>query len=330
MLGGKVEGDATLKVSRLDKIQEGKKGGISFLANEKYSSYLYETQATAVIINEGFEPSKKHSTNLIRVKDAYAAFTQLLEAYDSFKKSEVSGVEEPSYLHESSKIGDRNYRGAFSYIGKNCKIGNNVKIHPQAYIGNNVTIGDNCIIYSGARIMSDSVIGNRCHIHPGAIIGSDGFGFAPLGDGTYKGIPQIGNVILEDDVSVGANSTIDCATMGSTIIRSGTKIDNLVQVAHNVEIGENTVVAAQAGISGSSKLGKNCVIAGKAGIVGHLTIADQTTVGANTGITKSITKPGQTLLGYMGMEIKAYLKSYALFKKLNTIDSRIKELEKKS
>lgn len=330
MLGGKVEGDETLMVNRLDKIQEGKEGGISFLANEKYSPHLYDTQATAVIINENFELTKEHSTNLIRVKDAYAAFTQLLEAYDSFRKSEVVGLEEPSFMHESSSIGEGFYRGAFSYIGKNCTIGNNVKIHPQAYVGDNVSIGDNCIIYAGARIMSDSILGNRCHIHSGAVLGSDGFGFAPLPDGTYKDIPQIGNVILEDNVSIGANTTVDCATMGSTIIRAGAKIDNLVQIAHNVEIGENTVVASQAGISGSTKIGKNCVIAGKAGIVGHLNIADRTTIGANTGISKSIVKPDQTILGYMGMEIKSFLKSYALFKKLDTIDSRIKELEKKS
>ncbi len=325
-----MEGDENLKVFRLDKIQEGKAGGISFLSNEKYSPHLYETEATAVIINQDFQLTGEHKTNLIRVKDAYLAFTMLLEAYDQMKKSQLTGVEEPSYADSSSTFGDNIYRGAFSYVGKNCEIGSGVKIHPQAYVGNNVKIGDNCILHAGARVMDDCVIGNECHIHPGAVIGSDGFGFAPQEDGQYKAIPQIGNVVLEDRVSIGSNTTVDCATMGSTIIKAGVKIDNQVQIAHNVVIGENTVVAAQAGISGSTELGKNCVVAGKAGIIGHLKIADRTTIGANTGVSKSISKPGQTILGYMAMEIKDFLKSYAFFKRLGHMDERIKELEKKA
>lgn len=329
LLNGKVEGDESLTVSRLDKIQEGQPGGISFLSNEKYEPYLYQTQATAVIVSERFKPSKTYKTNLIRVKDAYLGFTALLEAYAQFSKASFSGVEEPSFMDVSSSIGENHFRGAFSYIGKNCKIGNQVKIHPHAYIGNNVEIGDNTIIHSGARICTDTKIGKNCEIHPGAVIGSDGFGFAPQEDGSYKAIPQIGNVIIEDNVSIGANSTIDCATMGSTLIKKGAKIDNQVQIAHNVIIGENTVIAAQTGVSGSTEIGKNCVIAGKAGIVGHIKIADNTTVGANTGVSKSIKSPGQTLFGYIGFDMKQFLKSYSIFKNLDDLENRIKELEKK-
>lgn len=329
LLNGKVEGDDTQKVSRLDKIQEGKPGGISFLANEKYSPHLYKTEATAVIVSEGFSPQKNIKTSLIRVKDAYQGFTMLLEAYDQLSKNEATGVEEPSFIAEGSSIGENCYRGAFSYIGKNCKIGSHVKIYPQVYIGNNVTIGDHTILHPGVKIATGSIIGNQCEIHHGAVVGSDGFGFAPLEDGTYKPIPQIGNVIIEDRVSIGANTTIDCATMGSTIIKAGAKIDNQVQIAHNVVIGENTVIASQAGISGSTVLGKNCVVAGKAGIIGHLTLADQTTIGANTGVTRSVKKKGTTVFGYMGMDLKNFLKSYALFKNLDTLDARVKELEKK-
>lgn len=329
LLGGKVEGDEQTKVSRLDKIQEGKAGGISFLSNEKYEPFIYTTEASAVIVSEGFTPSKSINTNLIRVKDAYLAFTTLLEAYAQFSKAALVGVESPSYMDGSSTIGDQAYRGAFSYIGKNCKIGIGVKIHPHAYIGDRVRIGDHTVIHSGVKICSDSQIGSHCEIHPGAVIGSDGFGFAPQEDGTYKSIPQIGNVILEDQVSVGANTTIDCATMGSTIIKKGAKIDNQVQIAHNVIIGENTVIAAQAGISGSTEIGKNCVIAGKAGIVGHIKIADNTTIGANTGISKSIKKSGETLFGYMAMDLKDFLKSYSIFRNLDRLENRVRELEKK-
>lgn len=329
ILRGNVEGDETQKVSRLDKIQEGKKGGISFLANDKYTPFIYETEATAVIVSNNFTPTKPIKTNLIRVEDAYTGFTQLLEAYAMLMKNSVVGVEEPTYMDASSKMGNQAYRGAFSYIGKNCIIGNSVKIYSHAHIGDRVSIGDNTIIHTGAKICADTVIGSNCEIHPGAVIGSDGFGFAPQADGTYKAIPQIGNVIIEDNVSVGANTTIDCATMGSTIIKKGVKIDNLVQIAHNVIIGENSVIASQTGISGSTEIGKNCVIAGKAGIVGHIKIADNTTIGANTGISKTINKAGTTLFGYIGMDMKNFLKSYSIFKNLEGIERRLKELEKK-
>jgi UDP-3-O-[3-hydroxymyristoyl] glucosamine N-acyltransferase len=329
LIHGKVEGDGNQKVNRIDKIQEGQPGGISFLSNEKYEHYLYETQATAVIVSEDFVPSRPISCNLIRVKNAYTGFTQLLEAYSQMTKMSFEGVEQPSFFAESSIQGDGGYRGAFSYVGKNCVIGKNVQIHPQSYIGNNVKIGDNTIIHPGAKICSDSVIGNHCEIHPGAVIGSDGFGFAPQADGSYKTIPQIGNVILEDFVSIGSNTTIDCATMGSTIIKKGVKIDNLVQIAHNVIIGDNTVIASLTGISGSTEIGKNCVIAGQVGIVGHIKIADKTIIGAKTGISRNIDDPGKTIFGFIGFEIKDFLKSYSLFKNLPQLQDRIKELEKK-
>ncbi|WP_425637523.1 UDP-3-O-(3-hydroxymyristoyl)glucosamine N-acyltransferase [Algoriphagus yeomjeoni] len=329
ILQGKVEGDENQKVTRLDKIQEGQQGGISFLANEKYTPYIYETEATAVIVSKDFTPTKALKTNLIRVEDAYNGFTKLLEAYSMLMKSSKVGVEEPSYLDVSSSIGQQAYRGAFSYVGKNCSIGDSVKIHSHVHVGDRVKIGNNTIIHPGAKICADTVIGNNCEIHPGAVIGSDGFGFAPQEDGTYKTIPQIGNVILEDNVSVGANSTIDCATMGSTLIKKGAKIDNMVQIAHNVIVGENTVIASQTGISGSTEIGKNCIIAGKVGIVGHIKIADNTTIGANTGISKSIKESGTTLFGYVAMDMKNFLKSYSIFKKLGSIEDRIRELEKK-
>ncbi|WP_143960388.1 UDP-3-O-(3-hydroxymyristoyl)glucosamine N-acyltransferase [Litoribacter populi] len=329
LLNGKVEGDGSQKVSRLDKIQEGSPGGISFLSNLKYENHLYTTNASAVIVADNFQPSKDYTTTLIKVKDPYTGFTQLLEAYEMMIKENKIGIEQPSFMDPTSTMGENCYRGAFSHIGKNTKIGNNTKIHPQAFIGDKVSIGDNCNIYSGARILNDCVIGNNCDVHSNSVIGADGFGFAPLADGTYKNIPQLGNVILEDNVSIGANSTLDRATMGSTVIKKGAKIDNLVQIAHNVVIGENTVIAAQAGISGSTEIGKNCIIAGKAGIVGHLKIADNTTIGANTGISKSIPKPGSTLLGYMGMDLKEFLKAYAVFKKLPELQNKLKDLEKK-
>ena len=329
ILGGTVEGDSSQLVNRLDKIQEGKPGGISFLSNEKYETFLYTTESTAVLVSEEFSPSKPYKTTLIRVKDAYLGFTTLLEAYAQLTKTSLVGVEQPSYMDPSSSIGANGYRGALSYIGKNCELGEGVKIHGQAYIGDRVKIGNGTIIHPGAKICADTLIGNNCEIHPGAVIGSDGFGFAPQPDGTYKTIPQLGNVILEDYVSIGANATIDCATMGSTIIKKGAKIDNQVQIAHNVIIGENTVIASQTGISGSTEIGKNCVIAGKAGIVGHIKIADNTTIGGNTGISKSIKTPGQTLFGFLAMDLKDFLKSYAVFKNLDQLQQRVQQLEKK-
>ena len=329
ILGGTIEGDSTQKVYRLDKIQEGQPGSIAFLANAKYESFLYETAATAVIVSQDFVASKPFQTTLIRVKDAYTGFTTLLEAYQQLNQAALVGVEEPSYLAESSSMGENGYRGAFSYIGKNCILGKGVKIYGQAYIGDRVKIGDGTVIYAGAKIYNDTQIGKQCVIHSGAVIGSDGFGFAPQDDGTYKTIPQVGNVILEDMVSIGANSTIDRATMGSTLIQKGVKIDNQVHVAHNVVIGENTVIAAQTGISGSTEIGKNCVLAGKVGIAGHLKIADHTTIGGNTGINKSIKTSGKTLFGFLAMDLNHFLRSYSVFKNLDDLQKRIQQLEKK-
>jgi len=329
ILGGTVEGDSTQKVYRLDKIQEGQPGSIAFLANAKYESFLYETAATAVIVSQDFVASKPFQTTLIRVKDAYTGFTTLLEAYQQLNQAALVGVEEPSYLAESSSMGENGYRGAFSYIGKNCILGKGVKIYGHAYIGDRVKIGDGTVIHAGAKIYNDTLIGKQCVIHSGAIIGSDGFGFAPQADGTYKTIPQVGNVILEDQVSIGANSTIDRATMGSTLIRKGVKIDNQVHIAHNVVIGENTVIAAQTGISGSTEIGKNCVLAGKVGIAGHLKIADHTTIGGNTGINKSIKTSGKTLFGFLAMDLNHFLRSYSVFKNLDDLQKRIQQLEKK-
>ena len=329
ILGGTVEGDSTQKVYRLDKIQEGQPGSIAFLANAKYESFLYETAATAVIVSQDFVASKPYQTTLIRVKDAYTGFTTLLEAYQQLNQAALVGVEEPSYLAESSSMGENGYRGAFSYIGKNCILGKGVKIYGQAYIGDRVKIGDGTVIYAGAKIYNDTQIGKQCVIHSGAVIGSDGFGFAPQDDGTYKTIPQVGIVILEDMVSIGANSTIDRATMGSTLIRKGVKIDNQVHIAHNVVIGENTVIAAQTGISGSTEIGKNCVLAGKVGIAGHLKIADHTTIGGNTGINKSIKTSGKTLFGFLAMDLNHFLRSYSVFKNLDDLQKRIQQLEKK-
>jgi UDP-3-O-[3-hydroxymyristoyl] glucosamine N-acyltransferase len=329
ILGGTVAGDASQKVNHLDKIQEGQPGGISFLANEKYEAYLYETAATAVIVSEDFVASKPHTTTLIRVKDAYSGFTTLLEAYNHLSKVSFVGVEQPSYLGENSQIGEGGYRGAFSYIGKNCVLGEGVKIHAHAFIGDRVTIGEGTIIHPGARICSDTQIGKHCEIHAGAVLGSDGFGFAPQADGSYKAIPQIGNVVLEDHVSIGANSTIDRATMGSTLLRKGAKIDNQVHIAHNVIVGEHTAIAAQTGIAGSTTIGNYCIIAGKAAITGHITIADHTTIGGSTGVSKSIKKPGQTLFGFLAMDLKEFLRSYTVFKNLDDLQKRVQQLEKK-
>jgi len=329
LLDGKVEGDGSQLISRLDKIQEGKDGGISFLSNMKYEPFIYSTQSAAVIVSNDFKPTKPINTTLIWVADAYLAFTQLLQAYADLTKEVKTGVEEPSYIGDNSQIGDNCYRGAFSFIGKNVTIGKNAQLHPHVYIGDDVKIGNNCTFYPGVKIYGGCIIGDNCELHANTVIGSDGFGFAPQADGTYKNIPQLGNVILEDNVSVGANTTVDRATMGSTLIKKGAKIDNLVQIAHNVVIGENTVIASQTGISGSTEIGNNCVIAGKAGIVGHIKIADKTVIGANTGISKSIKTPGSTIFGYMGFDVKDFLKSYTLFKKLPELQNRLEELEKK-
>lgn len=329
LLQGKVEGNSEVKVGTLAKIEEAQNGALAFLSNPKYEPYLYTTGASAVIVSEKLELKKPVTTSLIRVADPYTSFSVLLQYYQAALLASKTGVEEPCFMGSNSQIGEDHYRGAFSYIGNNCTIGNNVRIFPQVYIGDNVTIGDNTTIFAGARIYTNTVIGNSCTLHAGVVLGSDGFGFAPQPDGSYKMIPQIGNVVLEDDVSVGANSTIDCATMGSTIIRKGSKIDNLVQIAHNVEIGSNTVIAAQSGVSGSTKIGSECVIAGQVGIVGHITIADKTTIGAQSGVGKSIKKTGTVIQGSPAFDYKQNLRALAVFRKLPDLQRDLEELKER-
>jgi UDP-3-O-[3-hydroxymyristoyl] glucosamine N-acyltransferase len=326
-LNGEIVGDGDVKVSDVSKIEEGKEGSLAFLANPKYEHYIYETKASIVLVNKSFTPRKEISATIIKVDDAYAAFASLLELYNQARQSLKMGIEQPSFIDESAEVGEDVYVGAFSYVSKNAKIGKNVKIYPQVHIGDNVKIGDNCILFAGAKIYADTVIGNRCIIHSGAVIGSDGFGFAPTGDGTYKKIPQVGNAILEDDVEIGANSTVDCGTMGSTIIRKGTKIDNLVQIAHNCDIGENNVFAAQVGIAGSTKVGNNCQFGGQVGLGGHITVGDNVTLGAQSGVAQNI-KSNQILLGSPAFDIKNAMKAYIMLRKLPEIRNEVLQIKK--
>lgn len=327
LLGGQVEGDPSRIVNNVAKIQEAKATDIAFLANPKYEPFIYSTGAGAVLVNHDFVARQPISASLIRVADAYSAFTALLEQYQRMVALAFSGVEDPSYAHSSSTVGANIFRGAFSYIGRNCVIGDNVKIHPQVYIGDNVRIGNNVILYPGVKVLKNTIIGSYCTLQAGAVIGSDGFGFAPQPDGSYKTIPQMGNVILEDHVDVGANTVIDCATMGSTIIRRGVKLDNLIQIAHNVEVGHDTVIAAQAGISGSSKIGSNSMIGGQVGIVGHISLPDKTYVGAQAGVNRSPGKEGVAVQGSPAIELKSFHRSTVVFKKLPELLRRVEELE---
>lgn len=330
LINGKVDGDPDSLVLGFCKIEDGKKNHLSFLANMKYLPYLYNTKASVVIIPEDLktERSIPDGCTLIRVKDAYASFARLLELYDSMRAKKV-GIEEPNFISPSAKIGENCYIGAFSYLGMNVRVGNNVKIYPHVYLGDNVTVGDNTIIYSGVKVYHDCRIGSNCILQSGCVIGSDGFGFAPNPDNNYKKIPQIGNVVIEDFVEIGANTTIDRATMGSTLIRKGVKLDNLIQIAHNVEIGENTVIASQTGIAGSTKIGKNCMIGGQVGIIGHLTIANGVKIAAQSGIGSSILKEGTIVQGSPAFEVGEYKRSYVLFKKLPQLYDIIQKLEKK-
>ena len=331
MLGGEVQGNGKETVNMLAKIQEAKKGQITFLSNPKYEQYIYTTQASAVIVNKDFVPKKPVSPSLILVDDAYTSFTSLLEEYHKLLSFQKAGIEQPSYAGENVRAGENIYRGAFSYIGNNVTIGNNVKIYPHVFVGDDVVIGDNTILHANVKIYAGTKIGNHCVLHAGAVIGSDGFGFAPQEDGSYKAIPQLGNVILEDHVSIGANTVVDCATLlgDSTIIHRGVKLDNLIQVAHNVEIGKNTVIAAQAGISGSTKVGDNCVIAGQVGLAGHITLANRTSIGAQAGILKSVAKEGSQIIGSPAFDVKDYYRTYAVFKQLPELNSRLRELQNK-
>lgn len=328
ILGGEIEGSTDVSIHTISSIEEGKEGSISFLSNPKYEQHLYTTKSSAVIVNKDFVAKEKVSTSLIRVKDAYSSFTALLEEYQRISSFQKSGIEAQSFLASSAKHDEGLYLGAFAYVGENVTIGKNVKIYPHVYIGDNASIGDNTILHSGVKIYANCKIGSHCTFHSGAVIGSDGFGFAPQEDGTYKTIPQVGNVVIEDHVDVGANTTVDCATFESTIIRKGVKLDNLVQVAHNVEVGENTVVASQAGISGSTKIGKQVIIAGQVGLVGHIKVGDKSIITAQSGVSKNVTE-GAVLFGSPAFDKGPYMKSSVLFRKLPDMMNRIQELEEK-
>jgi len=326
LLHGTVDGDVDVCVSNVSKIEDGKPGTLTFLANPKYEKYIYDTKASVVLVNNDFEPERAIAATLIRVEDPYKSFASLLELVDQFQKQK-SGIEQPSFIHESAKTGKDIYVGAFAYIGQGAVVGNYAKVYPQAYVGSNVTIGENTIIYPGVRIYDNCVIGANCIIHAGAVIGSDGFGFAPSEDGSYKKIPQVGNVIIEDDVEIGANTTIDCSTMGSTIIRKGVKLDNLIQIAHNCEIGENTVMAALVGIAGSTKVGKNNMFGGQAGISGHITIGDNVKIGPLTGVSNNI-KSDKTVMGIPAMDIDQALKTLVIYRRLPQLRDQINDMQK--
>lgn len=327
ILEGDVVGDPNVEVSKLSKIEEGTEGSLTFLANPKYKPFIYTTKASVTIVNKDFELDASLSTTLIKVVDAYKAFSKLLEYYNQVKHNK-QGVEQPVFISESASYGQDVYIGAFTYVGENVKIGNNVKVYPNAYIGDNASIGDHTIVFAGAKIYSESVIGSNCVIHSGSVIGADGFGFAPDEKGEFQKVPQTGNVILEDFVDVGAGTTIDRATLGSTVIRRGVKLDNQIQIAHNVEIGENTVIAAQTGIAGSTKIGKNCMIGGQVGIVGHIVIGDRVRIQAQSGIGRNV-KDDEVLQGSPAMGYSDYNKSYVHFRNLPKIVDKIDQLEKK-
>jgi UDP-3-O-[3-hydroxymyristoyl] glucosamine N-acyltransferase len=327
LLNGTVEGDPLVTVNQLAKIEEAQNGSLSFLANPKYEQFLYTTNASVVIVNNDLALAEPVKTTLIRVENAYSAFSVLLEKYNTIKLHKT-GIEQPCFIHPSAQIGDNVYIGAFAYIGPDVKIGNNSKVYPNTYIGDNVNIGENTTLFAGVKIYFDCVLGNNVTIHSGAIIGSDGFGFAPNADGTYTKVSQIGNVILEDNVEVGSNTTVDRATMGSTIIRKGVKLDNLVQIAHNVEIGINTVIAAQSGVSGSTKIGENVILGGQVGVVGHISIAKGSQVQAQSGIGRTITEEGKKWAGTPAFAYANNMRSQVVVQRLPELEKKVEELIK--
>ena len=327
VLGGEVEGNPEIEVYKLSKIEEGCEGSISFLANPKYKHFIYTTDASIVIVGKDFEAETPIKATLVKVEDAYGAFSRLLEFYNNVKLNKV-GIEQPSFIGATASLGQNVYVGAFAYIGENVIIGENVKIYPHVYIGDNAVIGDNVTLFAGCKVYSETVIGKNCTLHSGVVLGADGFGFTPNDEGVYSKVPQIGNVILEDDVEIGANSTVDRATLGSTIIRKGVKLDNQIQIAHNVEIGKNTVIAAQTGIAGSTKIGESCTIGGQVGIVGHLQIGNRVRIQAQTGVGRNL-KDDEVIQGSPALGYAEYNKSYVIFRKLPNLQKRIEDLEKK-
>ncbi|HET9571739.1 MAG TPA: UDP-3-O-(3-hydroxymyristoyl)glucosamine N-acyltransferase [Bacteroidales bacterium] len=326
-LSGEIEGNPDVLVHTLSKIEEGVKGSLTFLANPKYTAFIYTTQASVVLVNKSFVPEQPVQATLIHVDDPYSSLAVLLSMVSQAKKNK-KGIDSQTSISATASLGENVYIGAFAVIGENAKIGDNTQLHAQVYVGDGVTIGSDCVIYQGVKIMDDCVIGNGCILQPGAIIGSDGFGFAPQGSGDYQKIPQIGNVIIEDNVEIGANTTVDRATMGSTIIRKGVKLDNLIQIAHNVEIGENTVIAAQTGISGSTKVGINCMIGGQVGMAGHLRIADGAMIGAQSGVTNSINDTSHAYFGSPAINNKKFARSFAIYKQLPDLNLEIGALRK--
>lgn len=327
LINGKIEGDANAVVTSFGKIEEAQPSQVTFLSNLKYEEYLYNTKASVVILNQAYELKKPVSSTLIRVADAYTAFATLLNKYQEMLTHEMKGIQQPSHIPKSTLIGEDVFIGAFSYLGENVRVGNNTKIFPNTFIGDNVQIGNNCVIHPGVKIYYGCIIKNDVIIHAGCVIGSDGFGFAPQADGTYKKVSQIGNVVIEDNVEIGSNTSIDRATIGSTVIKEGAKLDNLIQVAHNVEVGSHTVIAAQAGISGSTKIGNNVMIGGQAGLVGHIQIADGSKINAQSGVSKSLKIPGSTVTGSPAYDATSALRSQAVFRNLPEMEKRLKELE---
>ena len=328
IINGTIEGDANTVVSSFGKIEEAQKDQLAFLANPKYEEYLYTTKASIIIINDTQEVKQKLNATLIRVPDAYSAFAIILASYQQMITAQMTGIQEPSYIHATARLGENVFVGAFTYIGENVAVGNNVKLFPQVFLGDNVTIDEDTILYPGVKIYHDCIIGKNVTIHAGSVIGSDGFGFAPQTDGTFKKVPQIGNVIIEDNVEIGSNATIDRATIGSTLIMKGAKLDNLIQIAHNVEVGHHTVIAAQAGISGSTKIGNNVMIGGQAGIVGHLQIADGSKINAQSGVSKSIKTPNTAVTGSPAYDYTHALRSQAISRNLPEMEKGLKILSK--
>jgi UDP-3-O-[3-hydroxymyristoyl] glucosamine N-acyltransferase len=326
-LNGDIVGNPDIKVNTIAKIEEGQPGALSFLANPKYEHYIYDTKSSVVLVNKSFVPSGSISATLIKVENSYEAFASLLRLVDQ-SRARKTGIHPNAVIEDTAKIGSDVYIGPFSYIGENCIVGDGCSIYPQVYIGDNTRVGDNCIINPGVKVYHDCVIGEGCIIHAGSVIGSDGFGFAPQSDNEFMKIPQLGHVVLEDHVEIGANVTIDRATMGSTFIRKGVKLDNLIQIGHNVEIGENTVMAAQTGISGSTKIGKNCMFGGQVGLAGHIKIANGTKIGAQGGILGDVKEENTIIIGSPAIEIKNFMKSSVIFRKLPEMKTKIDSMEK--
>lgn len=328
IVDGSVEGDPGVLIDRPSRIEEGGEGSISFLGNEKYESFVYQSSASALLVSREFEPRKSVSSTLIRVDNVYAAVAKLLQLFDNEVRL-PRGISDTAFVHPEAQVGEEVGIGSFTVVEANARIGDRCSIHPQVFIGENVRIGNDVIIFPGARILHGCIVGDHCVIHPNAVIGSEGFGFAKDEKGQYIKIPQTGNVVLEERVEVGACTIIDRATMGSTIIRAGVKLDNLIQIGHNVEIGQDTAIAAQAGVAGSTKIGRNCQVGGQVGFVGHLNIADGVRIQAQSGVASSIKEPNRALFGYPAIPYNDYIRSYAVFKKLPELYKRINELEKR-